>query len=93
MYGTLFEDIEAKVYLEAAGVWSDPLERESSYRLGAGAEVTFGFTTADLSGSSFPIGITIGIAKPLWSAAGQLPVGTNIYLGAGIRYFRNFLGI
>lgn len=93
MYGTLFEDIEAKIYLEVAGVWDDPAERNSSYRLGAGAEVTFGFTTSDLSGGAYPIGLTIGISAPLWSAAGRMPVGTNIYIGAGIRYFRNFLGI
>ena len=93
MYGTLFEDIELKLYLEAAGVWNDSQARSSAYRLGGGAEVTFGFTTSDLSGGAYPIGITIGIAKPLWSAGGSMPVGTNIYIGAGLRYFRNFLGI
>ncbi len=93
MYGTLFEDIEAKVYLEAAGVWNDPASRAKSYRVGGGVEVTFGFTTSDLSGGAYPFGITIGICSPLWSASGQMPKGANLYFTAGLRYFRTFLGI
>lgn len=93
VYGTLFEDIEGKVYLEGAGVWNDPSQREQSYRVGAGAEVTFGFTTGDLSGGAYPIGLTIGLAKPIWSAAGTLPQGPNIYVGIGLRYFSNYLGL
>jgi hypothetical protein len=93
MYGTLFEDIEAMLYLEAGGVWDDPAQRSNSYRVGGGAEITFGFAMGDLSGSASPVGLTIGIAAPIWSAAGRMPRGANVYFEVGMRYFRTYLGI